>query len=103
MKRPTRSEDGFYHIKGKKYPPLFGSRKQVWSGTAFKTEGLLTKKDLVMNKHNRIVSAKKYKTSKIEKRLEQYGYSAKKGSFGYVKVTPKTKKVFVKAGTDNKK
>jgi len=100
MKRPTRNADGFYIIKGKKYPQLFGSRKQVWSGSAYKTEGLLTKKELVMNKHNRIVSAKKYKTSKIEKRLEQYGYGAKKGTFGYVRVTPKTKKRFVKAGSD---
>ena len=53
-----------------------------------------------MNKHNRIVSAKKYKTSKIEKRLEQYGYGAKKGTFGYVRDTPKTKKRFVRAGSD---
>jgi hypothetical protein len=92
MKRPTRNEDGFYNIKGKKYPQLFGSRRQVWHGTAYKTEGLLTKKDLLVNKHNRIVSAKKHKTSKRENRLEKYGYGAKKGTFGYVRVTPKTQK-----------
>lgn len=89
MKRPHRSSDGYYHIDGKKYKELFGSRIQVWNGTAYKTLGNLTRKDFVMNKHNRIVSAKKYKTAKREKRLEKYGYFAEKGKFGYVKRTPK--------------
>jgi hypothetical protein len=35
----------------------------------------------------RIVSAKKHVTAKKEKRLEKYGYFAKKGKFGYVKKT----------------
>lgn len=85
MKRPHRHEDGYYHIDGKKYKELFGSRIQVWNGTAYKTEGLLTKKDLIMNKHRRIVSIKKHKTAKKEKRLEKYGYFTQKGKFGYVK------------------
>ncbi len=89
MKRPHRSSDKYYHINGKKYKELFGSRIQVWNETAYKTEGNLTKKDLIMNKHNRIVSVKKYKTAKKEKRLEKYGYYAKKGKFGYVKKTPR--------------
>ena len=93
MKRPARSKDGNYYIKGKKYPELFGSRKQVWAGSAYKTEGCLTKKDFVMNKHGRIVSLKKFKTSKAENRLEKYGYGAEKGKFGYVKISPKTKKI----------
>jgi hypothetical protein len=38
-----------------------------------------------MNKNGRIVSAVKHKTAKKEKRLEKYGYFAKKGKFGYVK------------------
>ena len=38
-----------------------------------------------MNKWGRIVSADKHETSKKEKRLEKYGYFAKKGKFGYVK------------------
>jgi len=38
-----------------------------------------------MNKWRRIVSVKKYHTAKKEKRLEKYGYFAKKGKFGYVK------------------
>lgn len=85
MKRPVRGEDGYYRIGGKKYKELFGSREKVWNGTAYKTAGELTRKDLMMNKWNRIVSAKKHKTAKKEKRLEKYGYYAEKGKFGYVR------------------
>jgi hypothetical protein len=89
MKRPHRSDDGHYHIDGKKYKELFGSRHQVWNGTAYKTSGNLTRKDLTMNKWNRIVSEKKHITAKKDKRLQKYGYYAKKGQFGYVKKTAK--------------
>lgn len=85
MKRPVRSEDGHYYIKGVKYPELFGSREQVMNKTAYKTPGGLTIDDLIMNKWGRIVSKKKYYTAKKEKRLEKYGYYTKKGKFGYVK------------------
>lgn len=85
MKRPTRQEDGTYHVDGEKYPELFGSRQQVMNGTAYKTTGGLTEDDLVMNKWGRIVSAVKHKTAKKEKRLQKYGYFAEKGKFGYVK------------------
>ena len=85
MKRPVRDEDGTYHIKGKKFPELFGSRTQVMNGTAYKTSGELKKSDLLMNKWGRIVSAKKHATAKKEKRLEKRGYFAKKGKFGFVK------------------
>jgi hypothetical protein len=54
--------------------------------TAYKTEGLLTKDDLMYNNRGRIVSRKKFKTAKQEMRLVKYGYGAKKGKFGYVKV-----------------
>jgi|TARA_B100000035_G_C20719130_1_gene430417 hypothetical protein len=87
MKRPVRGEDGTYTIKGKKYPELFGSREQVMNETAYKTTGELVKSDLMQNKWGRIVSAKKHKTAKKEKRLEKHGYFAKKGKFGYVKKT----------------
>jgi len=93
MKRPVRSlVDGTYTINGKKYKELFGSREQVMNGTSYKTEGGLTIKDLVMNKWGRIVSAKKYRTAKKEMRLEKYGYGAKKGKFGYVKIGNKSRK-----------
>ena len=91
MKRPVRGNDGKYHINGNTFKELFGSRQQVWNGTAYKTPGGLTKSGLTMNKWNRIVSAKKYKTAKKEKRLEKYGYFAKKGKFGYVKKSVKNR------------
>jgi len=101
MKRPSRHEDGTYHINGKKYKELFGSRQQVWNGTSYKTSGELTKSALMMNKWGRIVSSKKHKTAKKEKRLQKYGYFAEKGKFGYVKKngTKKNRKSMKKGGT----
>jgi hypothetical protein len=89
MKRPVRGADGYYTVDGKKYKELFGSREQVWNRTAYKTSGSLRRHQLMMNKWGRIVSADKHKTARKEKRLEKYGYFAKKGKFGYVKRTPK--------------
>jgi hypothetical protein len=85
MKRPVRGENGMYTVSGKSYKELFGSRTQVHNGTAYKTTGGLTKSDLIMNKWGRIVSEKKHKTAKKEKRLQKHGYFAKKGKFGFVK------------------
>ena len=86
MKRPVRNPvTGTYTIKDIEYKELFGSREQVWNGTAYKTTGGLTKDQLVMNKWGRIVSLKKNTTAKKEKRLEQHGYFSNKGKFGYVK------------------
>ena len=69
----------------------FGSRAEVWHGNAKKTTGGLTKKDLMKNKHGEIVSKKKHFTAKKEKRLEKAGYFTKKGQFGFVKKTVKSK------------
>ena len=99
MKRPHRNDDGTYHIHGNKYNELFGSRHKVWNKTAYKTTGNLTRKQLRMNKWGRIVSNKKYFTAKREKRLERYGFYAKKGKFGYVKKM-NTKKRKSKGGGD---
>jgi hypothetical protein len=96
MKRPVRHEDGTYHIKGKKFSELFGSRQQVMNGTAYKTSGELMKSDLLMNKWGRIVSAKKHRTAKKEKRLEKAGYFAEKGKFGFVKKGSKKNKTMKK-------
>lgn len=85
MKRARVSEDGKYHIKGKKYESLVGSRAQVWHETAFKTSGGLKKSDLFKNKHGRIVSRKKHTTAKNERRLVKHGYHTKKGKFGSTK------------------
>ena len=86
-----RRADGKYEIRGKIFETLVGSRAQVWHETAYKTSGGLTRFDLVMNKHGRIVSVKKHNTAKKEKRLQKYGYTAKKGKFGAVKMS-KTRK-----------
>lgn len=87
MKRPMRQDDGLYHVDGNKYKHLIGSRKQVWSNGAYKTEGNLTRKNLMMNRWGRIVSAKKHKTARAEMRLRKYGYTAKKGKFGAVRMS----------------
>jgi hypothetical protein len=71
---------------------LIGSRQQVGHGTAYKTSGQKTRKDLIQNKHGRWVSKSKHLSAKKEKRLEQHGYFAKKGEFGAVKGNPKTRK-----------
>ena len=104
MKRPHRSDDGMYHINGKKYRELFGSRQQVMNGTAYKTPGELTKSGLMMNKWGRIVSKKKHATAKKEKRLVKHGYTAKKGKFGYVKVNSRKlrKSRKMRGGQDDK-
>ena len=91
MKRPVKGKDGFYVIDDVKYPKLFGSREQVWNGTAYKTLGCLTKDKLLFNKWGRIVSKSKFYTSKKENRLLKHGYSAKRGKFGYTLKKPKEK------------
>ena len=75
-KRHRKGPDGMYHINGRKYVFIRGSRAQVWHGTAYKTDGSpgLKKENLIMNKHGRIVSRRKHATAKREKRLERHGY-----------------------------
>ena len=70
----------------------FGSRAEVFHGTAKKTTGGLEKKDLLQNKHGELVSRKKHNTAKKEKRLEKYGFFTQKGKFGYVKRDGKSKR-----------
>jgi hypothetical protein len=84
MKRPIKI-NGVYSIKGDDYEELFGSRSKVMNGTAYKTTGLLTKKDLMKNKRGYIVSRKKHITASKEKRLEKAGWHTKKGKFGSFK------------------
>ena len=91
MTRYTK-KNGKYHIKNGVFEMLVGSRAQVHNGTAYKTSGGLKKSELFYNKNGRIVSRKKHNLAKKEKRLEKYGYFAKKGKFGYVKKTPKGSK-----------
>ena len=98
VKRHTKGADGKYHINGKKFDQLVGSRAQVFHGTAYKTTSsavkpkgdALTRKDLKMNKHGRIVSsAKSKKGPMMLKRLHNKGYFTRKGHFGAVKKSAK--------------
>ena len=62
--------------------PAVGSKAQVFHGTAKHTSGGLTKKDLMQNKHGRIVSRRKAALGKKAlKHLVKAGYKAKKGTF----------------------
>lgn len=91
MKRVAKGENGMYNISGKNYKELFGSRQKVYHGTSYKTAGELTKDDLMMNKHGRIVSKKKHATAKKELRLAKAGYLTRKGHFGWIKKDAKNK------------
>ena len=86
VKKHMKSADGKYHIAGKTYEVLEGSRAQVGHHTAYKTPGGLTLSDLVKNKHGRYVSKKKHFTAKRENRLKKAGYGTVKGKFGAVKI-----------------
>ena len=85
MGRVLKQRDGLYHVKGKTYRILIGTRAQVGHGTAYKTSGKLIQKDLKQNKGDLWVSVLKSKTAKAEKRLEKAGYFTKKGKFGWVR------------------
>ena len=86
VKQEEVKQDG-----GKKHSAV-GSRAKVLHGKADHTSGGLKKKDLIMNKHGRIVSKAKSITAKKEKRLEKAGYFTKKGKFGFVKKEGSRKK-----------
>ena len=81
-----KQEDGMYHVNGKSFKKLMGTRAEVMHGTAYKTSGGLTSTQLSYSKSGRIVSANKQASAKKEQRLKKYGYTAKKGKFGAVKI-----------------
>ena len=82
-KNVTRKNNGM--MGGAKVPAV-GSKAQVFHGTAKHTSGGLTKKDLVQNKHGRIVSRRKMALGKKAlKHLVKAGYKAKKGTFKLMK------------------
>ena len=93
-----KGSDGKYHISGSVFEILIGTRAQVWHGTAYKTNGALKKSDLFQNKNGRIVSKSKHTTAKKEQRLLKHGYGTKKGKFGFVKVSKKTRSKKSKKG-----
>jgi len=85
MGKNYKKADGLYHIKGKTYKKLKGTRREVGNETAYKTSGGLTLNDLIFV-NGRWKSAIKHKTAKKEKRLEKAGYRTKKGKFGSFRV-----------------
>jgi hypothetical protein len=84
MKRHDKAADGKYHINGMTFPMLEGSRAQVFHGTAYKTPGGLTKKDLIMVR-GRIVSKKKSQLAKSQKHLAGFLQPKGSGVFGTAK------------------
>ena len=89
VKRHSKGSDGKYHIDGKKFDQLVGSRAQVFHGSAYKTTSsavkpkgdALSRKHLKKNKHGRIVSvAKSAKGPMMLKRLHNKGYFTRKGA-----------------------
>ena len=99
MMNNTKQSDGKYHIEGKTFDELTGSRAKVFHDTAYKTTGGLRKCDLYQNKNGRVVSLKKHRTAKKEKRLEKAGYVTKKGVFGSVKKSGSKKRTAKKSGS----
>lgn len=59
-----------------------GTKAQVYHGTALRTAGGLTRKDLMKTKVGRIVSRRKHAAGiKAIRRLKKLGFVAKKGTF----------------------
>ena len=70
----------------------FGSRRQVFNGTAKKTSGGLRKADLFQDKYGNIKSRKASNKAKRNKNLKKAGYTTVKGQFGAVKISDVKKK-----------
>ena len=69
-KRRDRHEDGFFHIDGRLYPILEGTRNEVWDGKAYQTAGGLIKTDFLINQHGKIVSKSKCIDGIINNKLD---------------------------------
>jgi hypothetical protein len=69
VRKFDKAKDGKYYIDDVVYDKLFGTREEVWNGTAYKTSGGLIKDNLMLSKSrnnpDKIVSKTK---SKIEKK-----------------------------------
>lgn len=72
LKRITKSNDGLYHIGDQVYKQCHGSREQVWGDVAYKTAGGLTKSDLILNKHGKVISKKKFISEKMNNHLAEF-------------------------------
>jgi len=85
---PTKVRKKKFWADGKYWPSKYGSRRQVFNGSAYMTKRRLRQGDIMYNKQKRLVSAKKSRMASKEQRLLKHGYGAKKGKFGYVRVPP---------------
>jgi len=82
-----------------------GTRAQVWHGTADRTAGGLTKKDLFM-KNGRIRSKRASRSAKKNQNLKKAGWTFKKGEFGAIRLEDKgvaKKKATPRRGKGSKK
>lgn len=84
------------NIGGRNYENLVGSRAQVGHGTAYKTSGNLTRRDLKFNpKTGRWVSLRKHNWGKTQgkRQLERAGYALfPKGAPGVVRAIGKKRR-----------
>lgn len=78
----------------KHFEKTVGSPAEVWHGVAERTSGRNYKKDLLQNKHGRIVSKKRHFLAKksIKKNLFDKGYKPKKGKFVVMRKSMKKSK-----------
>jgi hypothetical protein len=64
IRKFNKAKDGKYYIDGLVYDKLFGNREEVWNGTAYETQGLLVKDDLMVstskNCNGKIISKVKH-------------------------------------------
>ena len=69
-KRRDKGDDGLFHIDGRTYEILEGTRTDVWNGRAYQTAGGLIKIDLLVNKDGKIVSKSKSIEGTINNKLD---------------------------------
>jgi len=73
MKRPRKMKerDGLFHINGKIYEKIEGTREEVWNDTAYQTAGKLKKSELLINHKGKIVSKAKSIDGKANNKLDE--------------------------------
>ena len=80
LKRRDKGADGLFHIDGRTYKLLEGTRADVWEGNAYQTSGGLIKKDLLVNKDGKIVSKSKSIECLINNKLDVVNQRRREGS-----------------------
>ena len=69
-KRRDKGPDGLFHVDGRTYKLLEGTRADVWEGNAYQTSGGLIKRDLLVNKDGKIVSKSKSIEGLVNNKLD---------------------------------